>query len=429
MDVLIRGGRLLDPANDRDGHHDLYLHDGRIAALDRPPAGFRADQVIDAAGCLVIPGLVDLSARLREPGHEHKATLASETHAAAAGGVTTLICPPDTRPVVDDTPIARQIRRRADAAGFARVLPLGALTKGLAGEHLAELAALHEAGCVAFSNGMHAIANTQVLRRALEYAASFNLTVMLSPLDPWLSLGLAHDGSTAARLGLAGIPVAAEVAQLARDLALVEDVGVRVHFGRLSSARSVAMIAEAKARGLPVTADTAIHYLHLTDEALSRFDSHAYVQPPLRSAADRDALRRAVADGTLDAICSDHQPHDLDAKLGPIGETEPGVSGLDTLLALGLDLVEQDVLSLSTLVRRLSAAPAAALNLPYGHLAVGAVADVTVVAPQRTWVADAGTLQSRGRNSPFVGRTFRGRVTHTLLSGRLVYALDAERHD
>lgn len=425
--MLIRGGRLLDPAHQRDGRHDLYIDGTRVAGIDRAPEGFHPARVVDASGCVVMPGIIDLCARLREPGAEHKGTIASESLAAAAAGITTLVCPPDTDPVVDETSVARMIRRRGDSAGHVRVLPLGALTRGLAGEQLAEMAALREAGCVGVSNGFAAIGNTLVLRRALEYAATFGLTVFLQPLDPWLhGHGLAHDGPVAARLGLTGIPPSAEIAELARTLALVEETGVRAHFGRLSCARSVDLIADARARGLPVSADTAAHQLHLTEDDLGRFDTAAHVVPPLRGRQDRDALRQGLATGVLSALCSDHQPHEVDAKLLPFGESAPGISALDTLLPLGLVLVAEGVLSLSELVHRLSAGPARILGLDAGHLGVGATADLCIVNPASQCALTPERWGSRGLNSPFLGATLPGRVECTLLAGQVVYERERE---
>ena len=421
--IVIRGGRLVDPALQRDGIHDLYIDQGRILAIDHAPEGFQAERTIDARGLIVCPGFIDLCARLREPGFEHKADLTSETRAAAAAGITTLICPPDTEPVIDEPAVARLVKRRADRAGHARVLPLGALTQGLRGEQLAELAALREAGCVGFSNGLWPVDNPLVLRRVMEYAATFDLTIFLSPQERTLTKhGCAHDGLVAGRLGLAGIPTAAETAQLARDLELVAETGVRAHFGRLSSARAVEMIAEAQARGLPVSADTCAHQLHLSELDLGRFDSQLHVLPPLRTLRDRDALRSGLAFGTLSVLCSDHQPHELDAKLNPYIETEAGISALATLLPLGLQLVDQRVLSLTQLIERLCSGPARLLGLDSGHLAVGAVADVCIFDPQHAWILNEQTSYSRGHNSPFWGWELRGKVRHTLLGGRVVHS-------
>jgi dihydroorotase len=422
MRIVLRGGRLIDPAHQIDTVADLFVADGRIAGLGQPPEGFAADRVIDARDRIVCPGLIDLCARLREPGQEHKATIASETRAAAAGGITTLLCPPDTDPVIDEPAVVELIRRRAKSAGHARVLTLGALTHQLRGERLAEMAALKDAGCVGVSDGGRPVVNTVVLRRALEYAATFDLTVFLTPLDPWLGHGVAHDGPVATRLGLPGIPAAAETGAIARDLELVRDIGVRVHFGRLSCARSVELVARARAEGLPVTADVAVHHLHLTESDLLGFDSQCHVRPPLRAARDRDALRDGLASGVLGALCSDHQPHEPDAKQAPFGDTEPGVSSLDTLLALSLRLARDGVLPLPTLIERLTWGPARILGLDGGHLGVGAPADVCVFDPEAVWRVTGDGLHSRGQNSPFLSWELRGRTTHTLLEGRLVRA-------
>jgi len=422
MGVAIRGGRLIDPANGVDGIKDLYIADQQVAAVGGKPRGVRIEQEIDARGQVVCPGLIDLCARLREPGEEHRASIASETRAAAQGGVTTLVCPPDTDPVIDETAVVELIRRRAKAAGQARVLTLGALTQGLRGEQLAEMAALKEAGCVGVSNALAPIVNTLVLRRGLEYAATFGLTVFLTPMDPWLTAGgCAHEGVVATHLGLTGIPAAAETSLVARDLALLEDIGVSAHFCRLSTAEAVAMVASAQARGLPVTADVSVHHLHLTELDLAGFNSLCHVLPPLRSSRDREGLRAGLASGVIGAICSDHQPHEPDAKEAPFGDTLPGISGLDTLLGLGLRLAEEGVLSLPAVIERLTAGPARILGLALGQLGPGAIADVCIFDPEQVWRLDARTMVSRGHNSPFLGQELRGRVTCALLAGKIVY--------
>ncbi len=423
MELTVRNGHLIDPANGVDTVTDLHIARGRVAALGRPPAGFRAGHEIDATGQVVCPGLVDLATRLREPGAEHTATIASESRAAARGGITTLVVPPDTDPVIDEPAVVELIRRRAKAAGRAWVLTLGALTRGLAGEQLAQMAALRAAGCVGVSNGTRAIVDTLVLRRSMEYAATHDLTVFLTPADPWLSQGgCAHDGPVAARLGLPAIPVAAETAALARDLALVQDLGIRAHFCRLSSASAVTLLRRARADGLAVTADVAMHQLHLTEADVEGFDGHCHVLPPLRSRRDRDALRAGLAEGILAAVCSDHQPHDADAKKRPFADTAPGISGLETLLALGLELVADGTLTLPTLIERLTAGPARVLGIDAGHLGVDAAADVCIFDPGVRWRPEAATLASRGKNTPFLGRALQGRVTHTLVGGRVVHS-------
>jgi len=422
--LRLKGGRVIDPANKVDDILDVYIADGRIAALGAAPEGFGATREIDAGGCIVCPGLVDLCARVREPGQEHKATIATESVAAAAGGITTLCCPPDTNPVVETPADIELIRLRAEKIGKTRIVTLGALTHGLDGERLSEMAALKNAGCVGVSNALRPLANTLVQRRALEYAATFDLTVFLHPNDHWLSAnGCAHEGRVATRLGLPGIPEAAETAAVARDLTLIEQTGIRAHFCHLTTARAVNMVARAQFDGLPVTADVAIPYLYLTEVDICDFDSCCHVIPPLRTTQDRQHLREALKRGTLSAVCSDHQPHEADAKLRAFPSTEPGISGLDTLLPLGLRLVDEHVLELGELIHRLTAGPAGILSLPFGTLSVGASADVCIFDPDYTWQLNTDTLLSNGHNTPFMNWEMKGRVIHTLLAGKLVHSL------
>ncbi|SDT22169.1 dihydroorotase [Pseudomonas oryzae] len=419
MKLSIHGARLIDPASGLDRISDIHIDNGRIAALGTAPAGFDAEQQISAHGLIAAPGLVDLAVSLREPGYTRKGNIASETRAAAAGGVTSLCCPPRTKPVLDTSAVVELILDRAAAAGHSRVFPIGALTKGLEGEQLAELVALRDAGCVAFTNGLAPLANNRVLRRALEYAATFDLTVVFKSQDADLAEGgLAHEGPTASFLGLPGIPESAETVALARDLLLVEQSGVRAHFSQLTSARGVEMIAAAQARGLPVTADVAMYQLILTDEALTGFSSLYHVQPPLRSRADRDALREAVQAGVVSAIASHHQPHEPDAKLAPFGATEPGISSVELLLPLALTLVEDGLLDLPTLLARLTCGPADALRLPVGRLAVGEHADLLLFDAKAQTLAGERWL-SRGGNSPFIGHCLPGAVRYTLQGGRV----------
>jgi len=424
--ILVRGGRLLDPASGHDAVGDLAIAGGRLVGVGTAPEGFAPQRIVAAEGHWVIPGLIDLAARLREPGATHKADIASEARAAAAAGITTLALPPDTEPVMDTPSVAELVHRRAAAAGGARVLPLGALTRGLAGEQLSELAALADAGCPAVADGGRPVANTLVLRRALEYAATFALPVLLTPWDPWLSAdGALHEGPVAMRLGLPGVSVAAETAGLGRQLALAAALESRVHFGRLSSAAGAGLLRAARRDGARVSGDVAIHQLFLTENDAVGYDSRFHVQPPLRSVGDRAALRRAVADGTLGIICSDHQPHEHDAKDGPFTGTEPGLSGIDTLLALVLRLVEEEALGLLPALATVTANPAALLGLESGRLAPEAPADVCVVDPQSPWWCCAQTLGSRGRHNGFLGWEFSARATHTLVGGELVFG-DAE---
>jgi dihydroorotase len=422
--ILISGGRVVDPANGLDGQADLYLADGRVAAVGARPDGFRPERVIDATGRVVCPGFIDLAARVREPGQEHKATLASESRAAAAAGITTLCCPPDTDPVIDTPAVVNLIREKAHAAGQVRVLPVGALTRGLDGQDLSAMSALKRAGCRAVSNAHAPLASTLVLRRAMEYAASHDLLVIVRPEDPALADGgCAHEGPVGTRLGLRGIPDAAETVAVAQVLALTEHTGARVHFAQLSCARAARMVAKSRERGAPVSADVAAHQLHLTEAALEGFDAHCHLRPPLRTRADREALRGAVRDGTIAAICSDHQPHEPDAKLDAFPATEPGMAALETLLPLTLDLVGQGVLSLSRAIAALTQGPATILGLDLGTLRSGAPADVCIFDPEARWTLDEHTWLSRGRNTPFWGRSLKGRVTHTLLGGRVVFEL------
>ena len=421
MRIQILGARVIDPASGLDQTRDLFIDAGKLLAFDQAPAGFKADQSIDAVGLIAAPGLVDLSVALREPGYSRKGTITSETLAAAAGGVTSLCCPPHTKPVLDTPAVTELIIDRAREAGHAKVYPIGALSKGLAGEQLAELVALRDAGCVAFGNGLSNFPSNRVLCRALEYAATFNLTVVFHSQDADLAAGgLAHEGPMASFLGLAGIPETAETVALSRHLLLVEQTGVRAHFSQLSSARAAEMIAAAQNRGLPVTADVALYQLLLTDEALRDFSSLYHVQPPLRTHKDRDGLRQAVKDGVIQAISSHHQPHEPDAKLAPFAATEAGISSVELLWPLALQLVGGGLLDLPTLLARLSCGPASALRLPAGRLAVGAPADLVLFEPQGSTLAGSSWF-SRGRNCPFIGEQLPGKVRFTLVDGHISY--------
>ncbi len=422
MATVIRGGRLVDPANGVDEITDLYIDKGRIAALGTAPDNGQPDAEIDAGGLVVCPGLIDLNARLREPGEEHKATIASESRAAASAGITTLCVPPDTEPVVDTQAVVELIHRRADDAGMARVEVLGALTAGLEGERLAEMAALQQAGCVGVSNGLRPVANTEVMRRAMEYASTFGLGVFLHAQDTWLAKDrYMHGGSVSGRLGIGGIPETAETVAVARDLLLLEQTGARGHFSHLSSARAVTMIAEARARGLAVSAGVSAHQLHLTEDDVAGFDSQCHACPPLRTAHDLKGLRAGVQSGVIQAICSAHQPHEKDAKLDPFALTEPGISALETLLPLALALHHEEGMGLSELLAALTIKPATIIGVERGSFGVGAVADICIFDPDARWVLEEDAMLSQGRNTPFLGQPLRGRVMHTLLGGRTVY--------
>ena len=425
MGLLIKGGRLIDPANGIDARKDLYIDDGGfVSAVGKAPAGFKVKTTIEAQGRVVCPGLVDLRARLREPGLEYKATIESEVHAAVAAGITTLCCPPDTHPVIDTPAMAQMIQSRAWRFGRAFIHPLGALTRELEGKLLADMEALDEAGCVGVTNALAPMTDTLVLRRALEYAATLDLTVFLHAEDPWLrNSGCVHEGEVGTRLGLPGIPEAAETVGVARDLALIEQTGCRAHFCNLSSSRAVAMIAEAKQHGLPVSADVTAHHLHLTEHDIGDFNTQCHVRPPLRSTTDRKGLRRALKNGVINAICSDHQPHEPDAKLAPFARSEPGISALETLLPLTLKLVNDKLLTLPEAIALLTHKPAEIIGVDSGQLGAGATADICIFDPEAIWLLTEDKLVSRGHNTPFLGWEFRGRVTHTLVGGKLVFEL------
>ncbi|HTL25645.1 MAG TPA: dihydroorotase [Burkholderiales bacterium] len=417
MRILIRGGRIIDPASGRDAVGDLFLAGGKIAE-----AGGTPDRTIDAEGLVVAPGLVDLSARLREPGFEYKATLESETEAAVAGGVTSLACPPDTDPPLDEPGLVDMLRRRAKALARARVYPIGALTLKLEGKRLTEMAELAASGCVAFSQANLPIADTQVLWRALQYAATFGYPVWLRAEDPWIAKGgVAHDGEVATRLGLSGIPVFAETIALATLLELVRATGSRLHICRLSSAAGVEMMRAAKKEKLPVTCDVGIHHVHLSEVDLGYFDPHCRIEPPLRSRRDREALSRALADGTIDCAVSDHTPVDDDRKQMPFDEAEPGATGLELLLPLALKWGEERGLGLAQSLARVTSEPARVLGVASGRLQPGAPGDVTVFDPRAPFRVTAESLRSQGKNSPFLGHELAGRVRATLVAGNVVY--------
>lgn len=422
MRIRIRNGRIIDPAAGVDRQADLFIADKIIAAVGRSPPGFQADREIDASGKWVLPGLVDLCARLREPGAEHKATIASECAAAVAGGVTSLCFPPDTDPVIDTPAVVELIHRRARAARQTRVYALGALTHALAGERLAEMHALKRAGCLAVTNAGHPVTNSEVLRRAMEYAASCELPVFLHAEDYDLrNGGVVHEGAISTRLGLPPIPAAAETVAVSRALMLAECTGARVHFCRLSAARSVALIAEARKAGLPVSADVGICNLRLTVDDVIGYESNCHLNPPLRTLADQRALRQALADGTIDAVCSDHQPHDLDAKSAPFSMTEPGASTIELLLPLLFGLVHDGTLPLMRAVAAITQAPADILGIEAGTLAMGAPADVVVVDAQEAYTVRAQEMRSAGKNTPFAGWEVAGKISHTLVGGRVVF--------
>jgi len=433
--IKIVGGRVIDPQSQRDEIADIYITDGfiqRIVPVNNSSANnnstnsqnIHTDVTISAEGKWVIPGAVDLCARLREPGQEFKGSIHSETQAAAAGGVTHLCCPPDTNPVIDSPAVAALIQERAHQSGYAHVLPIGAITQGLKGSQLSEMHALQEAGCIGVAQLRNAIKDNRVLLRCLEYAATFDLTVFFQSVD--LSLqgdGIVHESFTSTRLGLPGIPRSAETVALARDLLLVEQTGVTAHFGQLSCARSVEQIAAAQQRGLPVTADVAVHQLLFNDEAIDGFNSQYHVNPPFRSEIDRKALIDAIKSGVVTAITSDHQPHEIAAKSAPFGATESGISSIETFLPSSFDLVRDGILSEQEWVSCIATTPANIIKIDAGKIVTNSMANLSVFDPSAQWSLTSDALHSEGKNSPLLGETMNGRTCATIHNGRLVFQL------
>lgn len=428
MKTLIQGARLLNPADGSDQLADIAIAAGRIMAVGQVPADFVPQHTIEASGCYVLPGLVDLAVRLREPGQEHARMLESEMYAAVAGGVTSLVCPPDTDPVLDEPGLVEMLRFRAARLRQARVFPLGALTRQLKGEVLTEMVELTESGCVGFSQADVTIRNTQVLQRALQYASTFGYTVWLRPEDAWLGGGVAASGALAQRMGLSGVPVLAETIAITTIVELMKVTGARVHLCRLSSAAAVELVRQAKAAGLPLTCDVSINSLYLTEVDIGYFDSRARLNPPLRQQADRAALRAALADGTVDALVSDHNPMDEDAKILPFAEAAPGATGVELLLALGLKWAQDDKVPLLQALGAVTSRPAAVLGDALGTLAAsagqivqGGVADLCVWDPQEEWEVTPDALVSQGKHTPFEGLRLQGRVRATLVDGQVAY--------
>jgi dihydroorotase len=419
--IEIRNGRVIDPAHGIDRMTSLFIAAGKVAALGTPPPGWHANRTIDARGLVICPGLIDIAARLREPGFEYKATLESEMQAAIAGGVTSLACPPDTDPPLDEPGLVEMLKHRARQLNQARVYPVGALTVQLAGTTLTEMGELAEAGCIAFSHADRPLVDTQLLLRAMQYAATFGHRVWLRPQDPHLGKGgVAHDGEVATRLGLTAIPGAAETIAIATILALARETGSRVHLCRLSTAEGVAMVRAAKQEGLPVTCDVGVHHLHLCDVDIGWFDAHANLTPPLRGTRDRAALRAGVVDGTIDIVCSDHTPVDDDGKQLPFAEAEPGATGLELLLPLTLKWAAEERIGLPAALAKITRAPAALLGIEGGSLAVGRSADVCIFDPAAHWKVEPSALKSQGKNTPFLGLEVPGRVRYTLVEGIVV---------
>ncbi|MBT9505396.1 dihydroorotase [Rhodoferax sp.] len=426
--ILIKGGRVIDPVSGFDEIADVALANGVVLAIKNIANDFQPSQTIDARGCIVAPGLLDLAVRLREPGYEHARMLESEMAAAVAGGVTSLVCPPDTEPVLDEPGLVEMLRFRAEKLNQARVHPLGALTRNLAGETLTEMVELTEAGCVAFSQAEVPLASTQVMQRAFQYASTFDYGVWLRPQELYLGKGVAASGALATRLGLSGVPVVAETIALHTIFELMKVTGARVHLCRLSSAAGVALVRQAKLDGLKVTCDISINSLHLTDADIGYFDSRARLNPPLRQQRDRDALRAALADGTIDALVSDHTPVDEDAKALPFAESEPGATGVELLLSLALKWSVDSGVGLARALQVVTSGPAAVLGASLGKrqgrvgcLVVGGIADLCVFDPKAAWTVEPGALLSQGKHTPFSGYELPGRVRCTIVGGQVAF--------
>jgi dihydroorotase len=428
MKILIKNGRVINPASGFDALADVAIAAGRIVSIGAVPVDFAPNKTMDASGCVVAPGLVDLSVRLREPGHEHEGMLESELAAGVAGGVTSLVCPPDTDPVLDEPGLVEMLKFRAEKLHQSRVFPLGALTRGLRGTALTPMVQLTEAGCVGFSQAEVPLEDTQVLQRALQYAASFGFTVWLRPQDMHLGKGVAASGALATRLGLPGVPVAAETIALHTIFELMRATGARVHLCRISSAAGLALVARAKAEGLHVSCDVSINSLHLTDTDIGYFDSRMRLDPPLRQQRDRDALRQGLLDGTVDALVSDHSPVDEDAKTLPFAEAEPGATGLELLLGLACKWGEDSGAGLVRALAVLTSEPArvlgsslGTLQASAGQLLKGGVADVCVFNPNQAWTVEPSALRSQGKHTPFSGYELPVRVRWTVVGGQLAY--------
>ncbi len=417
---LLKNGRLIDPAAGVDQRGDLLVIDGRIAPLHS--AGGRVE-VLDLAGRWIVPGLIDMHVHLREPGEEYKEDIVSGTRAAAAGGFTAVACMPNTRPVNDCGAVTAMIRKRAGQA-FARVYPIGAISKGSRGESLAEFADMKDAGIVGVSDDGLPVVNSQLMRRALEYAADHHLCVISHSEETSLSRGGAmNEGEVSTRLGLRGIPTAAESIMVYREIALAEYTGLPIHIAHVSTAMSAQLIRAAKERGVPVTAETTPHYLTLTEEAVAGYDTNAKMNPPLRSAEDRDEIRRGLADGTFDAVATDHAPHSILEKEVEFDLAANGIIGLETAVPLVLDLVRRGFIDAGRFVELLSVNPAAILGVEGGNLAEGSPADITVIDPDITYELTAETILSKGKNSPFLHQPLQGRAVLTMVGGRITHNL------
>lgn len=422
MKIHIKNGRLIDPKQGIDAVQDVFIAKGRIIAIGDAPSEFQASRTIDAQSLVVCPGLVDLSVRLREPGLEYKATLESEMGAAVAGGVTSFACPPDTDPPLDEPGLVEMLKHRAKNLNQAHVYPIGALTQGLKGERLTEMAELNDAGCVVFGQPDGLLPNLRVLMQAMRYASTFGFSVWLRPQEISLTNdGVAHDGEVATRLGLPTVPVCAETVALSNIILLAKETGVRVHLCRVSSAEGLAMIRTAKQQGLPLTCDVTVNHMHLSDMDIGFFDSNCHLMPPLRSYSDRDALRHGLLDGTIDAICSDHAPVDEDAKLLPFGQSEIGATGVELLLPLTLKWGMEMRLPLLKVLAKITSDPAQILGIDAGCLSVGSAADICIFNPDYYWKVTPSAILSQGKNTPFLGMELPGGIKYTLVNGHIVY--------
>tara|TARA_B100000686_G_scaffold242435_1_gene251163 strand:- start:4411 stop:5685 length:1275 start_codon:yes stop_codon:yes gene_type:complete len=422
MRILIKDGRVIDPKNNIDTVNNVYIVAGKIVAIGEEPKSFQPNYVINAKGLVVCPGLVDLSVRLREPGLEYAATLESEMGAAVSGGVTSLACPPDTNPPLDEPGLVDMLKHRAKGLNQANVYPIGALTRELKGKRLTEMAELHDAGCVAFSQSDKLLLDTRVMMQAMQYASTFGFRVWLRPEDDSIAdSGVAHDGEVATRLGLPSIPICAETIALSKIILIAKETGAKVHLCRISSAEGVAMIRAAKQQDLLITCDVAANHIHLSEMDVSFFDTNCHLIPPLRGISDRDALRAGLIDGTIDAICSDHAPIDDDAKLLPFSESEAGATCIELLLSLVLKWAKEIDIPLSVAVAKITLEPARILGVEVGDLSIGTDADLCIFDPDEHWRVEASALKSQGKNTPFLGMELQGKVKYTLASGVIVY--------
>ncbi|MBL0012076.1 MAG: dihydroorotase [Nitrosomonas sp.] len=422
MKIHIKNGRLIDPKQCIDAVQDIFIAKGKIIAIGAAPDEFQPSRIIDAESLIVCPGLVDLSVRLREPGLEYKATLESEMEAAVAGGVTSFACPPDTDPPLDEPGLVEMLKHRAKNLNQAHVYPIGALTQGLRGERLTEMAELNDAGCVAYGQPDGLLPNLRVLMQAMQYASTFGFGVWLRPQEISLTNdGVAHDGEVATRLGLPTVPVCAETIAISNIILLAKETGVRVHLCRISCAEGLTMVRAAKQQGLSITCDTTINHLHLSDMDIGFFDSNCHLMPPLRGSGDRDALRNGLLDGTIDAVCSDHAPVDEDAKLLPFGQSEIGATGVELLLPLTLKWGNEMRLPLLKVLAKITSDPAEILGIDAGHLSVGSAADICIFDPGYYWKVTSSAILSQGKNTPFMGMELPGGVKYTLVDGHIVY--------